>query len=35
MNAILNLLRTGWRYLPRDSFPPRSNGLQHLSQVPA
>jgi putative transposase len=26
MNAILYLLRTGcpWRYLPRDSFPPRS-----------
>jgi transposase len=26
MNAILSLLRTGcpWRYLPRDSFPPRS-----------
>jgi len=26
MNAILFLLRTGcpWRYLPRDSFPPRS-----------
>jgi len=26
MNAILCLLRTGcpWRYLPRDSFPPRS-----------
>jgi Putative transposase of IS4/5 family (DUF4096) len=26
MNAILHLLRTGcpWRYLPRDSFPPRS-----------
>jgi transposase len=25
MNAILYLLRTGcpWRYLPRDSFPPR------------
>jgi putative transposase len=26
LNAILYLLRTGcpWRYLPRDSFPPRS-----------
>jgi len=26
MNAIFYLLRTGcpWRYLPRDSFPPRS-----------
>jgi len=26
MNAILCLLRTGcpWRYLPSDSFPPRS-----------
>ena len=26
MNAILYLLRTGcpWRYLPRESFPPRS-----------
>jgi transposase len=26
MNAVLYLLRTGcpWRYLPRDSFPPRS-----------
>ena len=26
MTAILYLLRTGcpWRYLPRDSFPPRS-----------
>ena len=26
MNALLHLLRTGcpWRYLPRDSFPPRS-----------
>lgn len=26
MNAILYLLRTGcpWRYLPRDTFPPRS-----------
>jgi transposase len=26
MNAILYLLRTGcpWRYLPRDSLPPRS-----------
>ena len=26
MNAILYLLRTGcpWRYLPHDSFPPRS-----------
>src|SRR5215510_2028813 len=26
INAILYLLRTGcpWRYLPRDSFPPRS-----------
>ena len=26
MNTILYLLRTGcpWRYLPRDSFPPRS-----------
>ena len=26
MNAILSLLRTGcpWRYLPSDSFPPRS-----------
>ena len=26
MNAMLYLLRTGcpWRYLPRDSFPPRS-----------
>jgi putative transposase len=26
MNAILYLLRIGcpWRYLPRDSFPPRS-----------
>jgi len=26
MNAILYFLRTGcpWRYLPRDSFPPRS-----------
>jgi putative transposase len=25
MNAVLYLLRTGcpWRYLPRDSFPPR------------
>src|SRR5580700_2112466 len=36
INAILYLLRTGcpWRYLPRDSFPPRSTVLQHLSQVP-
>ena len=27
MNAILYLLRTGspWRYLPRDSFPPRTD----------
>ena len=37
MNAILYLLRTGcpWRYLPRDSFPPRSTVLRHLSQVRA
>jgi len=37
MNAILHLLCTGcpWRYLPRDRFPPRSTGLQHLSQVSA
>jgi transposase len=37
MNAFLCLLRTGrpWRYLPRDSFPPRSTVYNILSQVPA
>src|SRR6516164_8862448 len=34
MNAILYLLRTGcpWRYLPRDSFPPRSTVYNSLTQ---
>jgi transposase len=36
MNAILYLLRSGcpWRYLPRDSFPPRST-VHNISQIPA
>jgi transposase len=34
MGSILYLLRTAyrWRRLPRDSFPPRSTVLQHLSR---
>jgi putative transposase len=36
MNTIPYLLRTScpWRYLPRDSFPPRST-VYNISQVPA
>jgi len=35
MNAALYLLRAGcpWRYLPRDSFPPRSTVYNIFSQV--
>jgi transposase len=36
MNAILYLLRTGcpWRYLPRDSFPPRSTVYNIFRKFP-
>jgi transposase len=36
MNAILCLLRTGcpWRYLPRDSFPPRSTVYNIFRKFP-
>jgi transposase len=37
VNAILYLLRTGcpWRYLPRESFPPRSTVYDVSSRLPA
>jgi putative transposase len=36
MNAVLYLLRTGcpWRYLPRDSFPPRSTVYNIFRKFP-
>jgi hypothetical protein len=36
MNAILYLLRPGcpWRYLPRDSFPPRSTVYNIFRRFP-